>query len=135
MNLKPHVAALLSAIVSAAPAFAAGEFDGSKALLCAPVDSVQCNYGEECARGEGDVVNLPRFFKIDAHGKVLAGIRGDDRSSPVRHVASKDGMLVLQGDQNGRAWSVVVSQESGDMTLTASADRGAFVVFGVCTPL
>lgn len=130
-----HILAGLALIGVFAPSFAAAAIDGSEVLLCAPVDSIQCAQGAQCLRGEGEVINLPSFFKADPQGKMLSGIQGDERSSPVRHTTTVDGALVMQGDQNGRAWSMVVSLETGDMTLTASADRGAFVVFGVCTPL
>jgi hypothetical protein len=37
--------------------------------------------------------------------------------------------------QNGRGWSMSISGETGDMTLTVAADRAGHVVFGACTPL
>jgi hypothetical protein len=43
-----------------------------------------------------------------------------------------DGKLILQGVQNGKAWSMVITEATGKMTLTASDDQAGFVIFGAC---
>lgn len=47
---------------------------------------------------------------------------------------SMDGRLILQGSQNGRGWSLVISETSGKMNVAAADDGAVFVVFGGCTP-
>ena len=45
-----------------------------------------------------------------------------------------NGRLILQGTQNGKGWSMVITEATGNMTVTASNDKVGFVVFGACTP-
>jgi hypothetical protein len=40
--------------------------------------------------------------------------------------------LILEGVQNGFAWSMAISQESGDMSLTIAGGGGGYVVVGSC---
>jgi hypothetical protein len=44
-----------------------------------------------------------------------------------------DGKIFLQGIEL-RGWSIVISEQTGKMSLTASGDDEAFVLFGVCIP-
>jgi hypothetical protein len=45
-----------------------------------------------------------------------------------------DGKLILQGIQGSKGWSMVITEATGKMTLTAADDQVGFVVFGACTP-
>jgi hypothetical protein len=112
----------------------AADFDGSKSLLCAPVDTVNCAPGGECLRGESERVNLPRFFKVDFTEKQISALK-EERSTAILNMTQDENELILQGVQNGRGWSMSISGETGDMTLTVAADRAGHVVFGACTPL
>ncbi len=74
--------------------------------------------------------------KEDGTGKKKAG--GTLGNAAVREVdiermERENGMLVLQGGQQGRGWSVTIGEDTGKMTLTASGDRYGFIVFGACT--
>jgi len=42
--------------------------------------------------------------------------------------------MVLQGLEGAIMWSVMVGQNSGDMTITAGGEKIGFVAFGSCTP-
>jgi hypothetical protein len=46
-----------------------------------------------------------------------------------------DDQILLQGKELGYAWTLVLDQESGTMTLTLVNREAAFVLFGSCTPL
>jgi len=46
-----------------------------------------------------------------------------------------EGKLILQGVQEGKAWSMVITDDTDKMTLTAADDQEGFVVFGACTVL
>ncbi len=50
-------------------------------------------------------------------------------------MAREEGKLILQGVQLGLGWSMVITQESGTMALTAAGEQVVFVIFGACTPL
>jgi hypothetical protein len=45
-----------------------------------------------------------------------------------------NGRLILQGTQTGKGWSMVITEATGKMTLTASGEEVGFIVFGACTP-
>jgi len=43
-------------------------------------------------------------------------------------------MLILQGVENGRGWTLAITETSGKMVLTVSGNEEGFVVFGACIP-
>ncbi len=113
---------------------AAGEFDGSRLLLCAAVDTVACTLDGQCAQGEAASVNIPHFIDVDVAQKQLREA-GAERSSEIKQVARQNGQLVLQGvEENGHGWTLAISETTGSATLTVSGDRTAYVVFSRCTP-
>ena len=115
-------------------AAAAGKFDGSAPLLCAPTDVHECAADAECKRVTADSVNLPQFLKVDIKaGKVHSEAAA--RESPFKTVQHLDGTLLLQGSENERAWTMMISETTGKMSATISAAGEGFVVFGACTLL
>jgi hypothetical protein len=112
-----------------------GDFDGTKSLICAVLEDFDCIPGDECLSGTAENMNIPQFLKIDFEEKVITGKRGDGkvRSTIVRNLERVDGKMILQGIQNGKAWSMVITEATGKMTVTAADDQVGFVVFGACT--
>jgi hypothetical protein len=45
-----------------------------------------------------------------------------------------DGNMILQGVEGRRAWSMVITKETGKMTATVSDHQFGFVVFGAYIP-
>jgi hypothetical protein len=41
--------------------------------------------------------------------------------------------MVLQGSENGRGWTMVISEETGKVSATVSDDQVGFVIFGAST--
>jgi hypothetical protein len=126
----------LTALV-AAPALAKGPFDGSKPLLCAVTDSDICVEDGACVEGDAEDVRAPRFVRLDVKAKKIeildAGREGEVTS--VDRVVRSEGRLILQGVEEGRGWTLLVSENTGETTLSVSDDGGAFVTFGACTAL
>jgi hypothetical protein len=112
-----------------APALA-GEFDGSRVLICAPVQAFDCAAGEDCAKGLPDEVGAPPFMRIDVPNKAVIGPK---RTSSILFVDKSDTQLLLQGTELGYAWGIVVDQETGRMTATLANRENAIVLFGACT--
>jgi hypothetical protein len=119
----------------------AGNFDGSKQLVCANQQVNECVKGERCKMVAPMRVNLPNLFNVDVENKVITGKhdRGLDASTPVEHVEHLDGKLMLQGAddglpdvRDGMVWSMAIDETSGRMSLTASGDGFAIVAFGAC---
>jgi hypothetical protein len=44
-----------------------------------------------------------------------------------------DAVLVLQGCQNGRGWTMVIDRETGHLSTALADALGAFVLTGACT--
>jgi hypothetical protein len=121
-------------LACASPVRAAGEENAP--LLCAPGEPIQCESKGECAQGTIQGVRLPRFIRVDFAAQQLSGaVEGGKVVTAIQNRQQLDGMLVLQGTENGRGWSMAINEKSGDMTLTVSGDQVGFVVFGACTRL
>ena len=123
------VAAL--AFLTAGPA-SAGDFDGSKLLICALVEAIDCTAGEECIKGLPDDVGAPNFMRIDFAQKAVIGPK---QTSPILFMDKSDEQILLHGKELGYGWTLVLDQESGKLTATLVNREGAFVLFGSCTPL
>ncbi len=117
----------------------AADFDGSAPVLCAFTSSIDCDSDNGCGGTTTESLDLPSFFKIDFKGNTISGVGPTDESrvhktTPITVLQRMNGTLILQGVQL-RAWSMVINEKTGRMTLTASDDDEAFVLFGVCTEL
>ena len=119
----------------------AGDFDGSRALLCATVDLIECEPGGNCQRVTHDSINAPRFIKINFKDKSInVPTAGENRpTTMIERMELVDGKLILQGAEesiegvrDGLGWSLSISEDNGDMVLTGSGDQVGFVVFGNC---
>jgi hypothetical protein len=74
-------------------------------------------------------------LKIDFKEKKISGktASGETRNAKIQSMDRIDGKLILQGTQNAMAWSMVITEATQKMTLTASGDEAGFVVIGACT--
>jgi hypothetical protein len=115
--------------VAAVPVLA-GDFDGSRLLICAPVQAFDCAAGEDCTKGIPDDIGAPAFMRIDVANKAVIGPK---RTSPILHVEKSDAQLVLLGIELGYGWTLAIDQETGKLTVTLANREAAFVLFGVCT--
>jgi hypothetical protein len=120
----------------------AGDFDGSKPLICTAISVNECIEGEGCKSVAPEEVNLPRYLWLDAAKKSIQDRKsGEGRKSVIESVKRVDGKLILQGAEDGRpdvrdgfGWTIAIMEESGQMVMTASGDMVAISVFGACTP-
>ena len=110
----------------------AADFDGSKPLICAPVEAMDCVAGEACTRGTPDNIGAPAFIRLDLTKKVVSGPR---QTSPILFMDKSEQRLLLQGTELGYGWTIVLDAETGKLTTTLVDETGAFVLFGSCTPL
>ena len=55
------------------------------------------------------------------------------RTTKIRNLERLDNSLILQGIQNGRAWSMIINVTTGKVTLSASDEQAGFAIFGACT--
>ena len=113
----------------------AGPFDGSVPLLCAVIQIVECGVDGECYPGQPEIANIPRFLKINFKNKTISATEesGRKETSRIKNIERAKGNLILQGSENGRGWTIVISEETGKISATVSDDRAGFVVFGAST--
>lgn len=132
---------LLSLVMLAVPAMA-GNFDGSKDLICAAMDVVECLPGGECNRVQSEEVDFPDFLKLSFKDKKIRAeqMGRKDLKTDIEHMETIDGKLILQGAEDGRegtkdglGWTLSIDEESGKMVFSASGTEVAFVIFGACT--
>ncbi len=138
MNLKRSIGkyAALVVVLLVAPlgVSLAADFDGSKKLRCVPTDASECSGAGECKRVTVEEINIPKWITVDAKKKKLSGTDsdGEEESTAIDSVNVIDGQTILQGAEGGRAWSMVIDQTTGDMTIAIAGDETGFVLFGVC---
>jgi hypothetical protein len=118
----------------ASPAVAAGKYDGSKPMLCAISAMSECTADGKCERSVPQAGNnLPTFVRVDVKGKLLTDNDGGGRKSEIKGVTVLDGQLMLQGGENGKAWSIVIASEGGAFGASVVENDGLFAIFGNCT--
>jgi hypothetical protein len=115
-------------------ASAAGKYDGSKPMLCAITSMSECTADGKCERSAPHAGNnLPPFVRVDVKGKLLTDNEGGGRKTDIKVVNLLDGQLMLQGGENGKAWSIVIASEGGAFGASVVEDDGLFAIFGNCT--
>jgi hypothetical protein len=136
MNKLKVMVLVLSFIFIVPISVAAGDFDGSRQLLCAITEGIECGPDGECLEVMPEDINIPAFLKINFKEKKISGTRenGEIASTKIETMARMDGKLILQGAENGRGWSMVITEATGKMALTASGDQVGFILFGTCLP-
>jgi hypothetical protein len=122
-------ATLLGAEVAAAQALVNL---GSIPLLCAMTSVLECSAADGCQRVAPDAVNLPHFLAVDVPGQVVAAQGNTGRQARIERVQRTDGRIVLQGGQDGRAWTMLIG-DAGALSGTVVDHDAAFTVFGRCT--
>jgi len=128
-NRKAALAALL--LVGSAPAIA-GDFDGSKTLICAPSEAQECAQDEGCSAWPPHTIGAPAFVRIDVKKKALIG---PQTTTPIELIEKTDTQLYLTGMERGFSWTIALSLKDGAMTATLITDNGTDVLFGYCTPM
>jgi len=123
---------LATIALGAAWASPAADFDGSKTIICAPIEAMDCSPGVVCSKGTPNDIGAPAFLRIDFGKKVVIGPK---RNTPIVAVEKDETQVLLQGFELGYAWSIAVNQQDGEMSATLTNHEGAFVLFGPCTPL
>lgn len=118
-------------LLASAGEVAAAGFDGKTPLECAPAAASECDTSAECETVTLDEIGVPGPIRVDFKAKKLLSMDGQ-RSSPIRSVEVSDTVLILQGSQNGRGWSMAIDRASGAMSGTIAETAGAFVLSGAC---
>ncbi len=127
------IAALL---LAASPAALAGDLTGTSRFLCSVVNVGRCDV-DGCWEDTPDGALIPQFVIIDLGAKLLSttAASGQNRSTPIESVRRDGGLIVLQGLENGRAFSFVISEKSGSASVAIAREELVLAVSAACTPL
>ena len=121
---------IVGLFLAVTPAFAGDVFDGTKPLLCATIEALDCDPGVECERGIPEVMGAPKFLRIDFAKNEIAG---PDRTTKIRSTDKDDDQIVLQGYELGLGWSLALDRTTGNMRISFARWDASFVIFGACT--
>ncbi len=130
-----RITALVWALIFTSP-LAADMLKGTDRMLCVPGPVSHCVAGGGCNYELPEGENVPDFIEVDLKRDTLATTRasGEDRTTSIQHKSREAGYVYLQGVENGRSYSMVISENSGDLTFVVAADGEAATMFGICTP-
>jgi len=133
MTTRALLVLLLVALAPISVALAA-DADGSEPMTCAITEVLECDEASGCAERLPQELNLPDFFLMDIETMMLrqAGEGEGLRETQIRHHKSVDGSLLMYGGEEGRAWSLVMNEATGDLSGGISGDGFTLVLFGSC---
>ena len=115
-------------------AVTAGVADGSVPLVCVPLSVTECGADDECQRGTAASINLPQFLQVDVKAMTIRAVE-QGRQSPIGSVARVNGKLILQGVQGAHGWTLIIAEDTGQMSATIAGAAAGYVIFGSCTQL
>jgi hypothetical protein len=126
--------ALLPTLLALALAGTAGAegLDASKPLRCAVGEAAECDEQAACEAVTLEQIELPAEWRVDFAAKQLVSLDGQ-RTSPIAALDVLETLLVLQGHQNGRGWTLVLERATGRLSATIVTAEGAFVLAGGCS--
>jgi hypothetical protein len=123
----------IAALLAVAPAAARADvLDASKPLVCSIAKAAECDGVAACNDVSLEEIDLPPLWRVDFAARQLASVDGL-RASPIGALEMLEGALLLQGNQNGRGWTLVVERATGHLSGSAADAEGAFVLAGSCT--
>ena len=135
--MKMRCFAMTMLIVMAAPLLLADDVTGASKLLCTSVEATSCRDDGDCVTDVPWAFNIPQFIEIDLAGKMLSTTKASEevRQSPIQSLVRIDGATVIQGLEQGRAYSFVINNKSGRLSAAVARDGITVTVFGACTPI
>jgi len=127
--------AVVVAMLLIATGVSGDDVTGSEKLLCSASRIIGCFEEGDCAELIAEDIGVPQFVVIDTRGQKISTTRasGENRSTPIGKPNRADGLMFFQGIEQGRAFSFVVHEQSGHLTVAVSRDGLSVSVFGSCT--
>ena len=137
MKRFASLAVLLLAAAGAGTAAFADDVSGTDKFLCTVVQATRCGSDAACDSGPPWKWNIPQFIEIDLVAKQLRTTKasGENRSTPIKNLERANGTLALQGVEAGRAFSFVIVEDTGELSVAVATADFTTSVFGACTPL
>ena len=127
---------LVFALLLASTAAWADDVTGSNKILCTAIQATRCSVDEDCWNAPPWEWNIPQFIEIDFTEKRLAttAASGQNRSTSFKNLERNEGIIYLQGVEGGRAFSFVIVEATGSLSVAVATEGGTTSVLGACTP-
>lgn len=116
------------------PALADDVSDADR-LLCSASEVTVCFESSDCVDVMPWELDMPQFVVVDLKKKTLSTTKasGENRSTPVNFLQRQDQEIILQGVEAGRAFSFVIDELTGLLTVAVARDGLSVSVYGACT--
>src|SRR5210317_921574 len=113
----------------------ADNLEGVDKMICAAGQVQICIENDMCYPANAAELDVPDFVIIDLKKKVISTTKASNqnRSTPLKYIERADGLVYLQGIEGGRAFSFMIDEATGRMTVSVARDGVAVSVFGACT--
>lgn len=113
----------------------ADNLEGVDKMICAAGQVQICIENDMCYPANAAELDVPDFVIIDLKKKVITTTKASNqnRSTPLKYIERADGLVYLQGIEGGRAFSFMIDEATGRMTVSVARDGVAVSVFGACT--
>jgi hypothetical protein len=135
--MKPSATLLLcSALFLVSAPVVADDLTGADRFVCSASFATVCWDDGDCELGSAADLNVPQFIEVDLAQKRLATTKasGQNRATEILNLRRDAGRIVLQGYENGRAFSFVIEEKTGTASVAVAAGGRSVAVFGACTP-
>ena len=129
-----RITIVLAGLLLAGTAYA-DPLTGVNKFVCAASQVQICLEGDTCYSASPWELDVPEFVVIDLKKKSISTTKssGDDRSTTFNNSVRSDGNIFLQGLEAGRAFSFVIDEATGYMSVAVARDGMVVSVFGACT--
>lgn len=126
---------IVSVGLLAMSATTAENLEGVDEMICSAAQAQICLENGECYSAVPWELSIPDFVVIDTKKKTVSTTKASqlNRSTAFAVVKKADGVLYLQGIEGGRAFSFVIDEATGRMTVAIARDGFSVTVFGACT--
>lgn len=113
----------------------ADNLHGVDRFLCATGRVLVCVEDGDCTSIVASQADVPEFVVVDVQGKMLSTTEASrqNRVTPIGTLSRADGYVYLQGVDVGRAYSLIIDEESGHATAAVSRDGLTVTMFAACT--
>jgi hypothetical protein len=127
----------MTCLCLAAVPLQADDLTGAERLLCSSLQVTISGEDGTCKVDQPWNLNVPQFFEVDLKTGRLSttAASGENRATTVDSIKREGGLIILQGFENGRAFSFLIAEETGLVTVAVARDGLGVTAFGACTPM
>ena len=127
--------AIASAMLAMTISTSAENVTGVDEMICAAGQAQICFETGECFAATPYELQVPDFILIDTKKRTVSTTKasGANRSTEFTHLKREDGLISLQGVEQGRAFSFVIDELTGRLPAAIARDGLSVTVFGACT--